>query len=75
MTAIEQHLIDTYRAAQHASPMPPLPGEHDMAALRAARAHVQFQAVLDGRPARHPWTAALRRLFRRPRPRPRPGAC
>ncbi|MFE3630395.1 hypothetical protein [Streptomyces goshikiensis] len=71
MTAIEQYLIDTYRAAQHASPMPPLPGEHDMAAFRAARARVRFRAVLDGRPARHPWTAALRRLLRRPRP----GAC
>ncbi|MFG2715014.1 hypothetical protein ACGFX2_31305 [Streptomyces goshikiensis] len=71
MTAIEQYLIDTYRAAQHASPMPPLPGAHDTAVIRAARAHVQFQAVLDGRPARHPWIAALRRLLRRPRP----GAC
>ncbi|MFD3557736.1 hypothetical protein [Streptomyces goshikiensis] len=71
MTAIEQYLIDTYRAAQHASPMPPLPGANDMAALRAARAHARFQAVLDGRPARRPWIAALRRRLRRPRP----GAC
>ncbi|MCX4527310.1 MULTISPECIES: hypothetical protein [unclassified Streptomyces] len=67
MTAIEQYLIDTYRASQHASPMPPLPGEKDVATLRAARAYVQFQAVLDERPARHPWLAAFRRALRRPR--------
>lgn len=63
MTAIEQYLIDTYRASQHGEPPPPPPGRDDLAVLRAARAYGQFQAVLDGRPARHPWWAALRRAW------------
>ncbi|MFE6841688.1 hypothetical protein [Streptomyces sp. NPDC057686] len=62
MTAVEQYLIDTYRASQHGAPMPPPPGRDDVAVLRAARTYAQFQAVLDGRAARHPWWAALRRL-------------
>jgi hypothetical protein len=63
MSAIEQYLIDTYRAAQHRTPPPPPPGRDDVAVLRAARAFEQFQAVLDGRSARHPWWAALRRIL------------
>ncbi|MFD3700180.1 hypothetical protein ACFWUZ_29340 [Streptomyces sp. NPDC058646] len=68
MTAIEQYLIDTYRASQHGAPMPPPPGREDLAVLRGARSYEQFRAVLEGRPARRPWLAALRRLLRRPRP-------
>ncbi|MER5932659.1 hypothetical protein [Streptomyces sp. NPDC002054] len=62
MTAIEQYLIDSYRAAQHGDPMPPPPGRDDLAVLRQARSYEQFRAVLDGRPAAHPWRAALHRL-------------
>lgn len=65
MSAIEQYLIDTYRAAQHGTPPPPPPGRDDVSVLRAVRTHVQFTAVLDGHPATHPWLHALRRrLFR-----------
>ncbi|WP_330331146.1 hypothetical protein OHS33_16385 [Streptomyces sp. NBC_00536] len=76
MTAIEQYLIDSYRATQHGTPMPPEPGRHDLAELRAALTYERFQAVLDGRSARHPWRAALRRaLDRLPRRRPHRTAC
>ncbi|MEW2412702.1 hypothetical protein AB0953_03090 [Streptomyces sp. NPDC046866] len=68
MTAIEQYLIDTYRASQHGDPLPPPPGRDDVAVLRAARTYEQFRAVLDGRAAHHPWRAAVRRLLTRPRP-------
>ncbi|MEU2393367.1 hypothetical protein [Streptomyces sp. NPDC007369] len=68
MTAIEQYLIDTYRASQQGAPMPPPPGRDDIAVVRAARSYEQFRAVLDGRAARHPWRAAVRRLLSRPRP-------
>ncbi|MFD9353877.1 hypothetical protein [Streptomyces sp. NPDC060031] len=66
MTAIEQYLIDTYRASQQGAPMPPPPGRDDVAVLRAARSYEQFHAVLDGRPARHPWRSAFQRLLGRP---------
>ncbi|MEU5810104.1 MULTISPECIES: hypothetical protein [unclassified Streptomyces] len=68
MTAIEQYLIDTYRASQQGAPMPPPPGRDDVAVVRAARSYEQFRAVLDGRAAHHPWRAAVRRLLSRPRP-------
>ncbi|NXY97229.1 hypothetical protein HYE82_23200 [Streptomyces sp. BR123] len=68
MTAIEQYLVDTYRASRQDAPMPPPPGRDDLAVVRAARGYVQFRAVLDGRAAHHPWRAALRRLLGRPRP-------
>ncbi|MCY0945056.1 hypothetical protein [Streptomyces antarcticus] len=66
MSAIEQYLIDTYRASQHGAPMPPPPGRDDVATLRAVRTHAQAEAVLEGRPAGHPWLAALLRLLRHP---------
>ncbi|MDJ0384932.1 hypothetical protein [Streptomyces sp. G-G2] len=65
MTAIEQYLVDTYRAAQQGVPAPPEPGRGDLAALRAVRTYGRFQAVLDGRDVHRPWRAALRRLVRR----------
>ncbi|MCX5377653.1 hypothetical protein [Streptomyces sp. NBC_00091] len=68
MTAIEQYLVDTYRAAQHGTPPPPPPGRDDLAVLRSLRTTAQFGAVLDGRPATHPWRHALRRLLHRTRP-------
>lgn len=69
MTAIEQYMIDTYRASQQGAPMPPPPGRDDVAVLRSVRSYEQARAVVDGRSARHPWRAALRRMFLRP------GAC
>ncbi|MFB7174877.1 hypothetical protein ACFCYM_29220 [Streptomyces sp. NPDC056254] len=68
MTATSQYLIDTYRASQHGTPMPPPPGRDDVAVVRAARSYQQFRAVLDGGEARRPWRAALRRILTRPHP-------
>ncbi|MFG2619070.1 hypothetical protein ACGFXC_15815 [Streptomyces sp. NPDC048507] len=70
MSAIEQYLLDSYRASQHGTPQPPPPGRDDVAVLREVRTRAQFNAVLDGRPAAHPWLHTLRRLWR-----PRPGTC
>ncbi|WP_079137843.1 hypothetical protein [Streptomyces sp. PTY087I2] len=39
MDAIQQHLLDTYRAAQRSEPAPPPPGRHDRAVLRALYRH------------------------------------
>ncbi|MET9603967.1 hypothetical protein ABZZ17_02755 [Streptomyces sp. NPDC006512] len=63
MTSIEQYLIDTYRASQQHTPMPPPPGRDDVATLRALHTEAQFRAVLAGRPATHHWRATLRRLL------------
>ncbi|MCX4958981.1 MULTISPECIES: hypothetical protein [Streptomyces] len=67
MTAIEQYMIDTYRASQQGAPMPPPPGRDDVAVIRSLRTYEQARAVMEGRPARHPWRAALRRILVRPR--------
>ncbi|MGW3322382.1 hypothetical protein [Streptomyces virginiae] len=67
MTAIEQYMIDTYRASQQGVPMPPPPGRDDVAVVRSLRTYAQARAVMEGRPARHPWRAALRRILVRPR--------
>ncbi|MFC8509042.1 hypothetical protein ACFU3J_17085 [Streptomyces sp. NPDC057411] len=34
MNALHQYLFDSYRAAQHRTPAPPVPGTHDLAVLR-----------------------------------------
>ncbi|MFI6155837.1 hypothetical protein ACIBCA_24490 [Kitasatospora sp. NPDC051170] len=34
MNALQQHLLDSHRAARHGEPAPPLPGTHDLAVLR-----------------------------------------
>ncbi|MFD7033317.1 hypothetical protein ACFWAR_35350 [Streptomyces sp. NPDC059917] len=73
MTATEQYLLDTFRATQHRTPMPPEPGRHDLAELRAVRDRARFRAVLDGRAARHPWRAALGRTTDRLLDRLAPG--
>ncbi|MFD4017661.1 hypothetical protein [Streptomyces sindenensis] len=39
MDAIQQHLLDTYRAAQRSEPAPPPPGRHDRAVLRDLYRH------------------------------------
>ncbi|MFF2744002.1 hypothetical protein ACFVVA_00510 [Kitasatospora sp. NPDC058048] len=73
MNALQQHLFDSYRAAQHAEPAPPAPGTHDIAVLRAVRDHRRFEAVLAGRPTTGRLRLALRAaLLRRRR---RAGVC
>ncbi|WP_380282779.1 hypothetical protein [Kitasatospora purpeofusca] len=64
MDALQQHLLDSYRAARRAEPAPPVPGAHDVAALRAARDHRRFAAVLAGRPAIGRLRLALRHRLR-----------
>ncbi|MCT6780814.1 hypothetical protein LXH09_29670 [Streptomyces sp. CS7] len=39
MDAIQQHMLDTYRAAQLSEPAPPPPGRHDRAVLRDLYRH------------------------------------
>ncbi|WTE34620.1 hypothetical protein OH735_16360 [Streptomyces sp. NBC_01618] len=33
MNALQQHMIDSYRAARHGEPPPPPPGRHDRSVL------------------------------------------
>ncbi|MER7850682.1 hypothetical protein ABTZ03_42910 [Kitasatospora sp. NPDC096077] len=61
MNALQQHLVDSYRAAQQGEAAPPVPGTHDLAVLRAAREHRRFEAVVAGRPV----PGRLRFAFRR----------
>ncbi|MCX4731327.1 hypothetical protein [Streptomyces sp. NBC_01363] len=67
MDAIQQHMIDSYRAAQRGELPPPLPGRHDWEVVREARDRRRFDAVIAGRPARGRRRAALRSLFTRSR--------
>ncbi|MFI6686099.1 hypothetical protein [Streptomyces sp. NPDC050485] len=75
MDAMQQHMIDRYRAAQHAEPAPPLPGTHDVATLRELRDYRRFEAVLAGRLATGRLRAALAHLFAPHHPRRHPPAC
>ncbi|KIF01111.1 hypothetical protein PL81_37390 [Streptomyces sp. RSD-27] len=68
MTAIEQYLLDTYRATRHGTPVPPPPGRDDVAALRSIRTAAQFEAAVSGAPAGHPWRHVLTRFLHRTRP-------
>ncbi|MGC5006824.1 hypothetical protein [Streptomyces sp. DT203] len=63
MDAIQQHMIDSYRAAQHGELPPPLPGRHDWAVVRDVRDRRRFDAVTAGLPARRRRRTALRELF------------
>ncbi|MFE3328307.1 hypothetical protein [Streptomyces sp. NPDC059176] len=71
MDAIQQHMIDAYRAAQHGELAPPLPGRHDLSVLKPVREHQRFVRVLDGCPVRPSLRTALARLLRRRRRVPR----
>ncbi|SED11419.1 hypothetical protein [Streptomyces sp. TLI_105] len=67
MNALHQYLFDAYRAARLGEPVPPAPGTHDVAVLRAVRDRRRFERVVAGRRAgglRLRLRAALRR--RRP---------
>ncbi|MFJ2406091.1 hypothetical protein ACIOUE_32840 [Streptomyces xanthochromogenes] len=74
MDAMQQHMIDSYRAARLGEPAPPVPGTHDAATVRAVRDYRRFEAVLAGRPATGRLRAALAHLTA-PRHRRRPPAC
>ncbi|MFF3316478.1 hypothetical protein ACFYV5_13325 [Streptomyces sp. NPDC003035] len=71
MNALHQYLLDSYRAEQRGERRPPMPGNHDVAALRELRDHRRFHAVISGRPARGATWARLRAAVGR---RPRPGS-
>uniref|UniRef100_A0AAU2V4P4 Uncharacterized protein n=1 Tax=Streptomyces sp. NBC_00003 TaxID=2903608 RepID=A0AAU2V4P4_9ACTN len=74
MDVMQQHMIDSYRAARLGAPAPPVPGTHDVAVLRGMRDYRRFEAVLAGRLATGRLRAALARLFA-PHPRHHPPAC
>uniref|UniRef100_A0AAU3GUZ8 Uncharacterized protein n=1 Tax=Streptomyces sp. NBC_01401 TaxID=2903854 RepID=A0AAU3GUZ8_9ACTN len=40
MDIVQQHMLDSYRAAQHGEAPPPPPGRDDRAVLRAVRRHI-----------------------------------
>ncbi|MEU1078478.1 MULTISPECIES: hypothetical protein [unclassified Streptomyces] len=73
MDAIQQHMLDTYRAARLDQAPPPPPGTHDVRTLRELRDYRRFEAVLAGHLAHGRLRAALGRLL--PSPRPRTPAC
>ncbi|MGI5470116.1 hypothetical protein [Streptomyces sp. CA-132043] len=62
MNAMQQHMIDAYRAAQRGEAAPPLPGAGDVRALRALRDWRRFEAVVTAPADRLP--ARLRRAVR-----------
>ncbi|MFD4173342.1 hypothetical protein [Streptomyces anulatus] len=59
MDAIQQHMLDTYRAARLAEPAPPPPGRHDRSVLRDLYRHWLT----------HPNTQPVRRSRTEPRHR------
>ncbi|MEU2673473.1 hypothetical protein ABZ622_32340 [Streptomyces sp. NPDC007164] len=73
MDAIQQHMIDSYRAVQRGELPPPLPGRHDWDVVREARERRRFDAVIAGRPARGRRRAALRSLLGKLRESGKPG--
>ncbi|MCX4787556.1 hypothetical protein OG369_15585 [Streptomyces sp. NBC_01221] len=48
MNALQQHVIDSYRAARHGEPPPAPPGRHDRAVLRAVRTTTAATAAAPG---------------------------
>ncbi|MEU6113595.1 hypothetical protein ABZ840_03335 [Streptomyces sp. NPDC047117] len=62
MNAMQQHMLDAYRAAQRGETAPPLPGTGDVRALRAVRDRRRFEAVVTAPADRLP--ARLRRAVR-----------
>ncbi|MCZ0980060.1 hypothetical protein O1L60_16750 [Streptomyces diastatochromogenes] len=64
MNALHQYVFDAQRAARLGAPMPPEPGTHELALLRALRDRRRFARVVAGRPARGAARAALRRWLR-----------
>ncbi|WP_329220411.1 hypothetical protein [Streptomyces microflavus] len=53
MDAMQQHMLDTYRAACLGEPAPPPPGRHDRRTLRDLYHHWLTHPPTENRPARH----------------------
>ncbi|MFI1658797.1 hypothetical protein ACH4ZU_28410 [Streptomyces sp. NPDC020472] len=68
MNALHQYLFDAHRAARLGEPMPPAPGTHDVAVLRAVRDRRRFERVSAGRRAGGGLRLRLRAALRRRRP-------
>ncbi|MER7400438.1 hypothetical protein ABT381_33565 [Streptomyces sp. NPDC000151] len=70
MNAMQQHMIDVYRAAQRGEAGPPLPGAGDVRALREVRDWRRFEAVVTPSADRLPARAlrAVRALLGRRTP-------
>ncbi|MGW7285026.1 hypothetical protein ACWGH4_05940 [Streptomyces sp. NPDC054847] len=45
MNAIQQYMLDLYRAARTDTAPPPHPGDHDLRTLRETRGHRRLRAV------------------------------
>ncbi|MFI2085303.1 hypothetical protein ACH43Y_33665 [Streptomyces rubiginosohelvolus] len=71
MDAIQQHMLDTYRAAQLAEPAPPPPGRHDRAVLRDLYHHWLTHPPHPARPALEDGTPSPIQPVRRLRTEPR----
>ncbi|ARI53848.1 MULTISPECIES: hypothetical protein [Streptomyces] len=52
MDAIQQHMLDTYRAARLGEPAPPPPGRHDRRTLRDLYRHWLTHPPTQDRPVR-----------------------
>ncbi|MEV0089934.1 hypothetical protein [Streptomyces sp. NPDC050738] len=64
MNAIQQHMLDAYRASQRGEPAPPLPGRHDWQAVREFADRREFTALLAGDRPLGRFRRALARLTR-----------
>ncbi|MFJ7086154.1 hypothetical protein ACIQU8_23345 [Streptomyces griseus] len=56
MTALQQHLLDTYRTARLSRPAPPPPGRHDVTALR--NLYRRLRPTTSGTPSSPPGTTS-----------------
>ncbi|MFI6770976.1 hypothetical protein [Streptomyces sp. NPDC050355] len=75
MDAFQQHLLDTYRAAQRAEATPPAPGLHTVRTAHEIRQWRRFQAVVFGTQGLGRIRRAVRAAapgFSRPRPATHP---
>lgn len=52
MNAMQQHMIDMYRAARRGDTPPPRPGDLDLRTIREAWIYRPFRAMLAGRTVR-----------------------
>ncbi|MET8172746.1 hypothetical protein [Streptomyces clavifer] len=51
MDIVQQQMLDSWRAAQHGEPPPPLPGRHDREVLREVGRRLAARAAAPRRPA------------------------